>query len=82
MNEAEVVEGIAHGAHDQPTEVAQPGAEPLNLPAAPVPTHRIGAGACFTGQSRSSLTRASREVNCQAMPCGVALFAFRIRHDW
>ena len=36
MNKAEVVEGVSLIADDEPTEVAQPGKEPLNLPAAPL----------------------------------------------
>ena len=50
MDKAEVIERISLVAHHQPTEVAQPGEEPLDLPAAPVtpqgpPILRLGPGA-------------------------------------
>ena len=40
MDEAEVVERMALVADDQAAEVAQPGEEPLDLPAAPVAAQR------------------------------------------
>lgn len=40
MDEAEVIERVALIAHDEPAEVAQPGEDPLNFPAAPIASER------------------------------------------
>src|SRR5690242_15386090 len=40
MNEAQIIEGIALIADHEPPEIAQPGEEPFDLPAAAIPAER------------------------------------------